>query len=108
MLTGKVNLPSGHLPITCPADLSQTPGSELPGTEVGYRWYARTDAQADVRVRAWPQLHDLRPRRPLGPRFGSPVNPVSRLFVVAALALGARDRTRTRFLRQAGSPERVR
>ena len=54
ILTGKVN-PSGHLPITFPVDLGQTPRPELPGlgtpwgtavrieynegAEVGYRWY---------------------------------------------------------------------
>jgi beta-glucosidase len=56
VLTGKVN-PSGHLPITFPADLSHTPRPDLPGlgmpwgtpttirydegAEVGYRWYAK-------------------------------------------------------------------
>jgi beta-glucosidase len=56
VLTGKVD-PSGRLPITFPADLSQTPRPELPGlgtpwgtpttirydegAEVGYRWYAK-------------------------------------------------------------------
>ena len=56
ILTGTVN-PSGHLPITFPADLSQLPRPELPGlgtpygtpttirydegAEVGYRWYAQ-------------------------------------------------------------------
>jgi beta-glucosidase len=59
VLTGVVN-PSGRLPITFPADLSQTPRPELPGfgtpygspltieyeegAEVGYRWLARTGA----------------------------------------------------------------
>jgi beta-glucosidase len=53
--------PSGHLPITFPADLGQTPRPELPGmgtpwgtpttiefnegADVGYRWFARTDAK---------------------------------------------------------------
>jgi beta-glucosidase len=57
VLTGGVN-PSGRLPITFPADLSQTPRPELPGietpwgtpttisydegAEVGYRWFAKT------------------------------------------------------------------
>jgi beta-glucosidase len=60
VLTGRVN-PSGRLPITFPADLSQTPRPELPGlgtpwgtpttsryeegAEVGYRWFARTRAR---------------------------------------------------------------
>ena len=59
VLTGTVN-PSGRLPITFPADLAQTPRPQLPGlgtpwgtptrieynegAEVGYRWYAKTDA----------------------------------------------------------------
>src|SRR5262249_47430070 len=55
-LTGKFN-PSGRLPITFPADLTQTPRPGLPdtpwgtptkidyseGAEVGYRWYAKTN-----------------------------------------------------------------
>jgi beta-glucosidase len=65
VLTGKVN-PSGRLPITFPADLTQTPRPELPGmgtpwgtpttieynedAEVGYRWYAKT-ARSPVRLR---------------------------------------------------------
>ena len=60
MLTGTVN-PSGRLPITFPASLAQTPRPELPGmgtpwgtpttisydegAEVGYRWFARTNAK---------------------------------------------------------------
>jgi beta-glucosidase len=56
VLTGAVN-PSGRLPITFPADLSQTPRPRLPGlgaawgtpttirytegAEVGYRWFAK-------------------------------------------------------------------
>jgi beta-glucosidase len=56
VLTGKVN-PSGRLPMTFPASLSQTPRPELPGlgtpwgtpvtiryeegADVGYRWYAK-------------------------------------------------------------------
>jgi beta-glucosidase len=60
VLTGTVN-PSGRLPITFPADLSQTPRPELPGlgtpwgtpttieynegAEVGYRWFAETGAK---------------------------------------------------------------
>src|SRR5262245_16781221 len=56
VLTGKVN-PSGHLPITFPADLAQTPRPQLPGlgtpwgsattihydegAEIGYRWFAQ-------------------------------------------------------------------
>jgi beta-glucosidase len=60
LLTGRVN-PSGRLPITFPADLSQSPRPELPGmgtawgtpttilynegAEVGYRWYAKTSTE---------------------------------------------------------------
>ena len=60
ILFGKVN-PSGHLPITFPASLQQTPrpripGIELPdgtpfevhypeGSDVGYRWFAKTGAK---------------------------------------------------------------
>src|SRR5262245_5477467 len=60
ILTGHVN-PSGRLPVTFPADLSQTPRPELPGlgapwgtpttihydegAEIGYRWFAKTGAQ---------------------------------------------------------------
>jgi beta-glucosidase len=60
ILTGSVN-PSGRLPITFPASLSQTPRPELPGlgtlwgtpntirydegAEVGYRWFAKTGAK---------------------------------------------------------------
>ncbi len=59
VVTGKVN-PSGRLPVTFPADLAQTPRPALPGlgtpwgtptrieysegAEVGYRWYAKTNA----------------------------------------------------------------
>lgn len=59
VLTGRVN-PSGRLPVTFPADLSQTPRPVLPGlgtpwgtpttieynegAEVGYRWFAKTGA----------------------------------------------------------------
>jgi beta-glucosidase len=60
VLAGIVN-PSGRLPVTFPADLTQTPRPELPGlgsawgtattinydegAEVGYRWFAKTAAQ---------------------------------------------------------------
>jgi beta-glucosidase len=60
ILTGHVN-PSGRLPVTFPAALSQTPRPELPGlgapwgtpttihydegAEVGYRWFAKTGEQ---------------------------------------------------------------
>jgi beta-glucosidase len=60
ILTGTVN-PSGRLPITFPADLTQTPRPELPGmgtpwgtpttieyhegAEVGYRWYTRQNSK---------------------------------------------------------------
>lgn len=58
VLTGQVN-PSGHLPVTFPADIAQTPRPKLPGfgtpfgtpltvnysegAEVGYRWFAQQD-----------------------------------------------------------------
>lgn len=58
VLTGQVN-PSGHLPMTFPADIGQIPRPELPGfgtpfgtpltvnysegAEVGYRWFAKKD-----------------------------------------------------------------
>lgn len=60
VLTGVVN-PSGRLPITFPADLSQIPRPELPGlgtpwgtpttidysegAEIGYRWFAKTGVE---------------------------------------------------------------
>jgi beta-glucosidase len=60
VLTDKVN-PSGHLPISFPVDLTQTPRPELPGldtpwgtpttirydegAEVGYRWFAKKGAK---------------------------------------------------------------
>jgi beta-glucosidase len=60
VLTGVVN-PSGHLPVTFPADLAQTPRPDLPGlgtpwgtpvtieyhegAEIGYRWFARQHQQ---------------------------------------------------------------
>jgi beta-glucosidase len=60
VLTGAVN-PSGRLPITFPASLTQTPRPELPGldtawgtpttveyaegAEVGYRWFARNNQE---------------------------------------------------------------
>ena len=60
VLTGRVN-PSGHLPVTFPASLAQTPRPELAGlgtpwgtpttirydegAEVGYRWFAKTGAK---------------------------------------------------------------
>lgn len=60
ILTGSVN-PSGRLPMTFPADLSQTPRPDLPGlgtpwgtpvtidyhegAEVGYRWFAQQDSR---------------------------------------------------------------
>lgn len=59
VLTGAVN-PSGHLPMTFPVGLEQTPRPDLPGlgtpwgtpttivyhegSEVGYRWFAQTEA----------------------------------------------------------------
>src|SRR5215472_2978269 len=60
ILTGAVN-PSGRLPVTFPADLSQTPRPDLPGlgtpwgtavtieynegAEIGYRWFAQQREQ---------------------------------------------------------------
>jgi beta-glucosidase len=60
VLAGTVN-PSGRLPVTFPADLAETPRPELPGlgtawgtpttirydegAEVGYRWFAKTEAK---------------------------------------------------------------
>ncbi len=74
VLAGSVN-PSGRLPITFPVDITQTPRPELPGlgtpwgtpttirydegAEVGYRWFAKEEHKAALRLRPRIELHGL-------------------------------------------------
>ena len=77
--------PSGHLPVTFPADLSQVPAStpaQFPGVngkvlysegiDVGYRYYDAHHETPDVPVRLRAVLHQLQVQRPAGHAAAGP------------------------------------